>query len=95
MAGKDPPVPKEDGDSEKPLEGVIEIVTNLTGVASKQIEQIAESISDDKHKGFERLIEALDRTFKYDERSSTMNVWNNHEPSRSSSTPSAEEENKR
>ena len=52
----------------KPLEGVINIVTNLTGIAWKQIEPIAESISDDKDKGFERLIEALDRTFKYDER---------------------------
>ena len=52
----------------KPLEGVINIVTNLTGIAWKQIEPIAESISDDKDKGFNRLIEALDRTFKYDER---------------------------
>ena len=52
----------------KPLEGIINIITNLTGVAWKQIEPIAESVSDDKDKGFERIIETLDRTFKYDER---------------------------
>ena len=52
----------------KPLEGIINIITNLTGVAWKQIEPIAESVSDDKGKGFERIIETLDRTFQYDER---------------------------
>ena len=37
MAGKDPPVAEEDGNSEKALEGVINIVTNLTGIAGRSL----------------------------------------------------------
>ena len=46
----------------KPLEEIINIITNLTGIAWKQIEPIAEAISDGKDKGFEKIIEVLDRT---------------------------------
>ena len=76
MAGKDPPVAEEDGNSKKALEGVINIVTNLTGIAGRSLSPSA--MTGTRFRWPHRSIGS--------HFSSTMNVWNNHEPSGSSST---------
>ena len=52
----------------KPQEGVINLLTTLSGTAWKQVEPIAESASEDKEGGFTKVIEILDKTFRYDAR---------------------------
>ena len=51
----------------KPVEGIINILTTMTGTAWKQLEPQADALSEDKE-GFSKLIAVLDRTFKYDDR---------------------------
>ena len=51
----------------KPQEGVINLLTTLSGTAWKQVEPIAEKASEDKD-GFNMIMEVMDKTFRYDSR---------------------------
>ena len=53
--------------SGKEKEATINVLTSLTGVAWKQIEHLAESAVDETN-GFDQVLSALDKAFKYDDR---------------------------
>ena len=52
----------------RPQEAVINLVTTLSGVAWKQIEPEADKLCEDAEHGFSRVLQILDKTFKYDDR---------------------------
>ena len=51
----------------RPQEATINLVTTLTGVAWKQIEHDADKLCEDDQ-GFAKVLQILDKTFKYDDR---------------------------
>ena len=71
----------------KPVEGIINILTTMTGTAWKQLEPQADALSEDKE-GFSKLIAV------WTGRSNTMTVLSNQGPSRSFSIASQEGQTK-
>ena len=53
--------------NKKPVEATINLLTSLTGNAWKQVQHLSESATESEE-GFQTVLEALDKAFKYDDR---------------------------
>ena len=53
--------------NKKPVEATINLLTSLTGNAWRQVQHLSESATESEE-GFQTVLEALDKAFKYDDR---------------------------